>query len=443
MTVSAIIAITLFLSVVFLAITEWVPLVLAGFLAALLLVVTNVMTLPEAIQYISKSHTTLGLFLGMMIMVRAFQPTKIFEYLATRIVIWANGRGDRLMLGIVGITTPICAVLPNATTVMLIAPLIPAMAEEIGVDFVPLMILLVLVANSSGLLTIVGDPATFIVGDGINLSFADYLSRLSLGGVLALIAILVMLPLLFRRIWQTRLRNLDELPHPQVNHPLTLLLGGIIIAAVLVFFIIGESLPTPLSPATVALFGAALVMLLAHVTKIDTVQHILRDLDWSTLIFFMSIFVVIGGLDKTGVIQQLSNLLAVVLGQNIALGAIILVFFVGGISSLVPNIPLVAAMMPLLKQYLVQVGLITPEIAADNYVGQFPDQVLPLFYAMMFGATLGGNATLVGASSNIIAAGIAQQYGRDISFARYLKYGLPVALLQLIVSSIYVTARFL
>jgi Na+/H+ antiporter NhaD/arsenite permease-like protein len=252
-----------------------------------------------------------------------------------------------------------------------------------------------------------------------------------------------MLPLLFRRIWQTRLRNLDELPHPQVNHPLTLLLGGVIIAAVLIFFIIGESLPTPLSPATVALFGAALVMLLAHVTKIDTVQHILRDLDWSTLIFFMSIFVVIGGLDKTGVIQQLSNSLAVVLGQNIALGAIVLLFFVGSISSLVPNIPLVAAMMPLLKQYLVQVGLITPEVAADTYAGQFPDQVLPLFYAMMFGATLGGNATLVGASSNIIAAGIAQQHGRGISFARYLKYGLPVALLQLIVSSIYVTIRFL
>ena len=139
----AIVSLITFVSVIFLLITEWLHFTIAAFLGALILIVANVMTMPEALGYIGKSHGTLGLFFGVMVMVRAFQPTKVFEYLATQMVILAKGRGDRLLLGIVAITTPICAVLPNATTVMLLAPLIPPMAEEIGVDFVPLLILMV------------------------------------------------------------------------------------------------------------------------------------------------------------------------------------------------------------------------------------------------------------------------------------------------------------
>jgi Na+/H+ antiporter NhaD/arsenite permease-like protein len=431
-----------FLAVIVLAITEWIPLVIAAFLGALFLIISNVMTLAEAIGYVGQSHGTLGLFFGVMVLVRAFQPTKIFEYLGTQVVIWAKGRGDRLLLGIVAITTPICAVLPNATTVMLIAPLIPAMAAEIGVDFVPLLILLVFVANSAGLITLVGDPATFIVGSGINLSFADYLVRLSFGGVLAIATVVLTLPILFKRTWNTRLSTLAELPQPQINHPKTLAIGGLITLFVLVFFVVGEMLPIHIEPATVALFGAALALLLAHQSKIETVNHILRDLDWSTLIFFMSIFVLIGGLEKTGIIDQLSDLLALTLGRNIFLGSMVILFATGIISSVIPNIPLVVAMMPLLKQYLLTVGMISASMAKPDYAGQFPAEVLPLFYAMMFGATLGGNGTLIGASSNIIAAGIATQYGSTISFVRFLKYGILIAGLQLIVAAIYVVLRF-
>jgi Na+/H+ antiporter NhaD/arsenite permease-like protein len=439
----AIIATTTFVSVIFLVMTEWIHLTIAAFLGALLLVFFNVMTLPEAIRYIGQSHGTLGLFFGVMVLVRAFEPTKIFDYLATQMVLFARGRGDLLLLGIVGITTPICAVLPNATTVMLLAPLIPPMAEEVGVNFVPLLILMVFVANSAGLLTIVGDPATYIVGDAINLSFTDYLFRLSLGGVIAVVTVVAILPILFRKIWHTKLDNLEQLPHPKINHPRVLAVGGVIIAFVLLFFVIGESLPVPISPAAVALLGAALALLLAHHSKIDTVHNILRDVDWSTLIFFMSIFVLIGGLEKTGVVQGLSGVLAIILGKNIALGSIVILFFVGIISSVVPNIPLVVAMVPLLKQYVVNVGLVSPEVLSPDFQGQFPPEVLPLFYAMMFGATLGGNGTLVGASSNIVAAGIAEQHGRRISFKTFLHYGIPVMVLQLMTSALFVIVRFL
>lgn len=439
----ALVSIITFACVILLIMTEWVHLTIATLLGALLLVFTNVMTLKEAVGYIGNSHGTLALFFGVMVLVRAFQPTKVFDYLASQILILAKGEGKRLLLGIVAITTPICAVLPNATTVMLLAPLIPPIAQELNINFVPLLILLVFVANSAGLLTLVGDPATYIVGDAVNISFIDYLQRLSLGGVIAVLTVVVTLPFLFRKIWQAKIENLAELPHPKINHPRVLILGALIVGFVMLFFVIGEQLPVPISPAAVALLGAGLAMLLAHQSRIDSVNNILRDVDWSTLIFFMSIFVLIGGLEKTGVINSLSGVLAVILGKNIVLGSLVLLFFVGIVSSVVPNIPLVVAMVPLLKQYLVNVNLAPVEVLQANFDGQFPPEVLPLFYAMMFGATLGGNGTLVGASSNIVAAGVSEQHGRRISFKTFLHYGIPVMLLQLATSAVYVFFRFL
>ncbi|AUB37559.1 Na+/H+ antiporter NhaD or related arsenite permease [Nostoc flagelliforme CCNUN1] len=219
--------------------------------------------------------------------------------------------------------------------------------------------------------------------------------------------------------------------------------SAVIVFFVLLFFVIGESLPVPISPAAAALLGAALALLLSHHSKIDSVNNILRDVDWSTLIFFMSIFVLIGGLEKTGVINSLSAVLAAILGKNIILGSLVLLFSVGILSSVVPNIPLVVGMVPLLKQYIVTVGLAPSEVLAQDFQGQFPPEVLPLFYAMMFGATLGGNATLVGASSNIVAADIYEQHGRRISFKTFLHYGIPVMVLQLVGSALYVLVRFL
>lgn len=441
--ISGIIAASVFVAVIGLIMSEKLHLTIAALLGALILIFTHTLSLSEAMEYISRSHATLVLFFGVMVLVRAFEPTKIFEYLATQMVLIAKGSGKMLLLGIIAITTPICAVLPNATTVMLLAPLIPPLAEEIGVNFVPLLILMVFVANSSGLMTLVGDPATFIVGDAINMSFLDYLQRLSLGGFIAVVSVVIMTPILFREVWNTKFTHLEDLPHPKVNHPRMLALGALIMVFVLSFFIFGDSLPTPVSPAAVALLGAALALLLAHHSKIDTVHNILRDVDWSTLIFFMSIFVLIGGLEKTGVVTSLSGVLAIVLGKNIFFGSIVLIFIVGLLSSVVPNIPLVVAMVPLLKQYVVNVGLAGSEVLNPDFAGQFPPEVLPLFYAMMFGATLGGNGTLVGASSNIVAAGIAEQHGKEISFHTFLKYGLPMMGVQLIVSAIYLGLFFL
>jgi Na+/H+ antiporter NhaD/arsenite permease-like protein len=201
--------------------------------------------------------------------------------------------------------------------------------------------------SDAGLLTLVGDPATFIVGSSINMTFTDYLQTLSFGGVLAVLVVVATLPFLFKKIWQTELAHPETLSLPTIEHPRTLGLGLVIVLLVLVFFVVGEMLPVPISPTTVALLGAVLCLLLSHHSKIDSVNNILRDVDWSTLLFFMSIFVLIGGLQYTGVVSSASSVLALLLGKNIALGAIFLLFFVGLLSSVVPNIPLVVAMVPI------------------------------------------------------------------------------------------------
>ncbi|AFY96635.1 SLC13 family permease [Chamaesiphon minutus] len=439
----AIVSLAIFIGVIGSIALEWVHLTIAGLLGALLLVVLNILTLDEAIGYIAKSHPTLGLFFGVMVMVRTLQPTLVFEYLATQMVLWSQGKGKRLLLGIVAITTPICAVLPNATTVMLLAPLIPPLAQEIGVDFVPLLILMVFIANSAGLLTIVGDPATFIVGSSIDLTFVEYLQRLSFGGAIAVLTVVVTLPFLFKGIWRMELPDLDNLPRITLKYPRMLLLGGGTMLLVMIFFVIGEMLPIPISPATAALLGGTLCLLWAQQIEVDSIDNILRDVDWSTLLFFMSIFVLIGGLQKTGVISSLSIVLALLLGKNIALGSIVLLFSVGLLSSVIPNIPLVVAMVPLLQEYLVNAGFVGAEILRPGANVALPPVVLPLFYAMMYGATLGGNGTLIGASANIVAAGISAHHGAPISFRRFLAYGLPTMGLQLVVLATYVSIAFL
>jgi Na+/H+ antiporter NhaD/arsenite permease-like protein len=440
---SGIAASIIFFGVIALIATEKIHLTIAAFLGAMLLVFLHILTLDQAIQYISQGHATLALFFGVMVMVRSFEPTKIFDYLATQIVVLAKGKGKRLLLSIVAITAPICALLPNATTVILLAPLLPPIAQDINVNVVPLLILMVFVANSAGLLTLVGDPATFIVGDAINMSFIDYLVKLSLGGVIAIGVIVALLPILFPGIWRKQLSSLNQLPRPVVNHPRMLALGSLIVALVLVLFVVGDQLPVPISPPAIALLGAVLCLLLTHHSGIDTVQNILRDIDWSTLIFFMSVFVLIGGLQETGIIRAASGLLALAIGKNIALGTLVLLVMTGILSSLIPNIPLVAAMVPLMKEYLVNVNLAGPEILATDFAGQVSPEILPLFIAMMFGATLGGNGTLVGASSNIVAAGIAEQHGKTITFHEFLRYGLPVMSAQLVVISLFIMLRFL
>jgi Na+/H+ antiporter NhaD/arsenite permease-like protein len=433
------IASVIFVGVIVIVLLDWIHLTIVSLLGSMVLIFLRVISVDEAVGYVSQNYSTFVLFFGVMVVVRAFEQTRILEHLATRMAGVAKN-GKQLLLGIVAITTPICAVLPNATTVMILAPLIPPLANQLGINFVPLLVLMVFVANSAGLLTLVGDPATYLVASSINIQFTDYLAHMSLGGVLSIVAILLTLPLLFPTVWNAKFANLEPIAPPPIHYPGILRLGGLIVGFMLLFFAIGQYLPTPITPPAVALLGAALSLLLVHGNKIDTLENIFRDIDWSTLIFLMSTFILVGSLEKTGVINSLASLLGAVLGNNIFWGSIVILFVTGFISSVINNIPLVVAMVPLLKQYLCNINLISPDLLDRSFTGQFPVEVLPFFYAMMLGATLGGNATLVGASCNIIVAGVAEQHGQRISFQYFLRYGIPITLVQLSAAVFYIIA---
>jgi Na+/H+ antiporter NhaD/arsenite permease-like protein len=282
--------------------------------------------------------------------------------------------------------------------------LIVAVYERMKIDFVQPLILLVFVANSSGLLTLVGDPATFIVGNSIGLSFTQYLRLLSPGGVLAIAAVLALLPISFRPIWRVRLPESETISIPRIKRPWVLLACLATVGLMILLFVYGEELPNPIAPPEAAI-GSALLLMIVFVTGLDDVGKILHDIDWESLLFLVCIFILVGALDKTGVIADLGNFLGTFFGNDVVLASLLLLTGIGVLSSVIPNVALVVAMLPLVKQYAVGAGLVPPGALEAGY-GHIPSSVLPLFFAMCFGATLGGNATLLGAGSNIIAGGI-------------------------------------
>jgi Na+/H+ antiporter NhaD/arsenite permease-like protein len=436
------IAVATFAAVILAIASNRLHLTVAAFLGVVGLLVTGVLSAEQVSETINPGEATIALFFGGMVMARVLAPTGLFEYLAGIVLRLVRNDGRRLMVAIIAIAAPICAILPNATVVILVAPLIIRICRRMELDFVAPVILLVFVANSAGLLTLVGDPATFIVGSAIRLSFTAYLGLLSPGGILAILAVVAMLPFTFRSVWRARMAGDTTLAPARIERPWVMLAYLAVLVLMITLFVVGETLPNPIAPPAVALVGAALALLIAYWTGIDRVGDILRDVDWETLLFFVCIFVLVGALEKTGVIGALGKALGTSLGNNMVLASLLVLGGIGILSSVIPNIPLVVAMVPLIKEFAVSTGMATPLSIEAGY-GQIPPEVLPLFFAMCFGATLGGNATLLGASSNIVAGGICAQNSCPVTFISFLRYGIQITVVQLVVAAGYLWLRFL
>jgi len=436
------IALGIFAAVIVAIATNRMHITVAAALGTVILLVTGVLSAQQASETINPGEDTIALFFGGMVMARTLIPTGIFDYLGAIALRLVKGDGRRLLITIVAITAPICAFLPNATVVILLAPLIIRLSQRMGMDFVPPVMLLVFVANSAGLLTLVGDPATFLIGNSIGLSFSAYLALLSPGGVLAVWALFAILPFPFPAVWRSRAPDAGPVALPRIERPFVMLACLAVLVVMIVLFVFGESLPNPISPPAVAIVGATLVLLIAFRTKLDSVTDILRDVDWESLLFFVFIFILVGALEKTGVIGAIGSTMGTLFGSHVAIASLLLLFSIGILSSIIPNIALVVAMVPLVKQFALGAGLAS-QAALDAGYGQMPAPVASLFFAMCFGATLGGNATLLGASSNIVASSICARAGAPISFVKFLRYGAPVTAVQLVVSAVYIWIRFL
>jgi Na+/H+ antiporter NhaD/arsenite permease-like protein len=380
---------------------------------------------------------SLALLFGGMVVARVLTPTGIFDLAGYYFARAVRGSGKLYLIGIIVMIAPICAFLPNATTVILTAPIIIRLARVLGVDHVTPVILCALVGNTAGILTLVGDPATFIVGSSIGLSFTGYLIHASLGGLLTLVAVIPMLPLVAGKTWRTQTAQTAQLVRPQLEHPWMLATSIAVLALMIGLFLFGPDLEAQLVPPASAILCATLALLLVNSTRFEPVEKVLADLDWPTLVFLTSIFCMVQAMTKTGIFDGLAHLLFAWFGTNLTLVSLGVLLIVFAVSTLVANIPLVLAMTIVVKGYFAVSGLM-PESALGAGYGEWPLFTLPVFIAMTFGATLGGGATMVGDSSNIVACGICARDGERVTFMRFLRIGMPISLAQLAVAALYV-----
>lgn len=406
-------------------------------LGVCILLLTGSLTGEDVLKAMSGGGDSLALLFGGMVVARVLTPTGIFDIAGHYFVRAVNGSGKRYLIGLMILIAPICAFLPNATTVILTAPIIIRMAQALKVDFVTPVILCALVGNTAGILTLVGDPATFLVGSSIGLSFAGYLTHASLGGLISLLAVIPTLPFVARETWSTSRPPPEKSKRPKLEDPLRFGLSLSVLVLMIALFLVGPYLPDDVLPPSAAILCASLALLLVNSTKAEPVEKVLGEIDWVTLVFLASIFCLVEATSKTGVLAGFSHALYCTFGSNLHLAAIAILLVVFMISSVVANIPLILAMTLVLKGYFVVSGLM-PEAALGGAYGTWPVWTLPVFIAMTFGTTLGGGATMVGDSSNIVACGICAKAGERVTFGRFLSVGLPVSLTQLAAAAIYV-----
>lgn len=365
------------------------------------------------------------LLFGMMVIVGVLRQTGVFEYVAIWAAKRARGRPFRVMTLLCLITAVASAGLDNVTTVLLIAPVTLLVCERIGVRPVPFLIAEALASNIGGTATLVGDPPNLIVASRAGLTFNDFLVNLAPLVVVLLAVFVALSRVLFRRDFQAdpdQVAEVMELNEREAIHnPRLLVRSLVVLAAVLAAFSAHSVLH--LEPSVVALLGAGLLVAISGLEP----QTYLADIEWETLLFFAGLFILVGSLAKTGAIDHLAEGLAVATGDSPARAMMLLLWGSAVLSALVDNIPYVATMAPVVEQ------LVNEGPLAGNQ---------GLWWALLLGADLGGNATAIGASANVVVTGIAKRNGHPISFWEFTKYGSVVAAVTLLFATPYLLLRY-
>ncbi|GAB1824283.1 ArsB/NhaD family transporter [Herbidospora sp. RD11066] len=367
------------------------------------------------------------LLLGMMVIVGVLKQTGVFEYLAIWAAKRAKGRPYRLMVLLVLITAGASALLDNVTTVLLIAPVTLLVCARLGLSAVPYLIAEALASNIGGASTLVGDPPNIIIASRGGLSFNDFLVHMAPMVVVLVVVFLGLCRVLFRKsfVYDERraaeIMQLDE--REAISNPRLLWQSLAVLGLVLVAFVLHPVLHY--EPSVVAILGAGI---LVAATKVTT-EEAIAEVEWPTLVFFVGLFVMVGALVETGVIGQVSRFVVEATEGQLGVTTMVMLWGSAGLSAIVDNIPYVATMSP-----------IAADLVAANG-GNEHAQVL--WWALAFGADLGGNATAVGAAANVVVVGIAARNGQPISFWTFTKYGLVVTVVTVALVTPYLWLRYL
>ncbi|MBK9696975.1 MAG: ArsB/NhaD family transporter [Propionibacteriaceae bacterium] len=366
------------------------------------------------------------LLFGMMVIVGVLRQTGVFEYVAIWAAKRAGGRPFRVMTLLCLITAVASAGLDNVTTVLLIAPVTLLVCERIGVRPVPFLIAEALASNIGGTATLVGDPPNLIVASRSGLTFNDFLVNLAPIVFVMLVVFVGLSRFLFRKDFTAdpdqvaEVMKLDEREAIQ-DHSL-LVRSLVVLAMVLLAFTLHGVLG--LEPSVVALLGAGTLIAISGLRP----QSYLVDIEWETLLFFAGLFLLVGSLVKTGVIDHLASALIAATGNSLPVAMMLLLWGSALLSAIVDNIPFVATMAPVVDQLVGGQG----PLAGQN----------GLWWALLLGADLGGNATAIGASANVVVTGIAKRSGHPISFWEFTRYGSVVALVTVAIATPYLLLRY-
>jgi Na+/H+ antiporter NhaD/arsenite permease-like protein len=366
------------------------------------------------------------LLFGMMIIVGVLKQTGLFEFLALWAVQRSEGRPYKLLVLLVLVTATVSPILDNVTCVLLVAPVTLSVCRRLGLPAAPYLVSLILASNIGGTATLIGDPPNIIIGSRAGLSFDDFLVHSLPLTVVLLGGFILLARLLFRRHLGEPVdvgNLLDELdPRDAITNVRLLVRCLVVLALVMLAFALHTVLH--LDPSTVAMMGAGATVLVSRTTP----EEFLEEVEWATLAFFMALFVLVGSLVEVGVIGDIGRAAAEAMGERELLGASALLVGSGLIGAFVDNIPYTTAMVPIVEDMVAA----TPSSGADS----------PLWWALVFGADLGGNATAVAAGANVVVLGIAAKAGEPISFWGFTKYGVVVTAATLAVAWLYVYLRY-
>lgn len=365
------------------------------------------------------------LLLGMMVIVGVLKKTGLFEFLAIWAVRAARARPFRVMAMLVVLTATASALLDNVTTVLLVAPVTLLVCDRLALPTAPYLIAEVFASNIGGTATLIGDPPNVIIASRAHLTFNDFLTHLAPLAALLTLVLLALCRILFRRAYvydpERAAAVLRLSPREAIREPRLLAQSLAVLALVIAGFVLEPVLHY--EPSVVALLGAGLLVAVARVGT----EEVLGEVEWPTLCFFGGLFVMIGGLIDTGVISAASRALAGLVGSDAAGGSMILLGASTLLSGVIDNIPYVATMAPLTQD------LVHHLPAGGSHL---------MWWALTLGADLGGNATAIGASANVVVLGIAERNGRPITFWQFTRHGLVVTAATAAVSAAYLWVRY-
>lgn len=403
-------------------------------LGAGIMVLAGVLNQHQAVAGID--FNTIGLLTGMMVIVAISQKTGMFQYVAIRAAKAVKGSPWGILVMLSVVTAVFSAFLDNVTTVLLIAPVTLLITDALGVRPYPYLFSQILASNIGGTATLIGDPPNIMIGSQAHLSFYDFLVNLAPIIPVIFLIVLGLIWFMFGRDLyaseeqRSLVMQFDE--HEAIKDVPLLKKSLFVLFLVIGGFTVAHSFH--LEPATIAMFGAALLLLLQTwgeplSDKDHAYEGVMAEVEWTTIFFFVGLFVIVTGVEHTGVIAWLAGQTLQLTGGdfNATAGAILWVSAVA--SAMIDNIPFVATMIPLI------------ESMAPTFGGA--DQLEPLWWALALGACLGGNGSLIGASANLIVAGFAQRAGHPIGFVEFLKHAFLLMLLTVAISHIYLHLRYL